>query len=155
MRMEKMSQKELTKGSKAILYVSKQLECRIAAAVVYKVIENYYNLIFIDYVENGFYSEYPRDLWEYSYLAMIGVSPDDTGMRTIRSQIHDKNILWIDNQERNIPMWTEYDMLPGERNPNFTLTEMCWSYFHGDEPCPDLIKLVTNKWSVIEMAKMI
>ena len=153
--MEKMSQRELTKDSRCILYVSKELECRIAASIVYRMIENYYNIILINYVGNGFCNEFPKDLWEYSYLAMIGVSPNDLGMRTIRSQVHDKDILWIDNQERNIPMWTDYDMLPGERNPNFTLTEMCWAYFHKEEECPDLIKLVTNKWSVIEMAKML
>jgi hypothetical protein len=149
-----MSQKDLTKDKKCIFYINKVLDSRIATAITYKILEYYYGDIMIMYYDNGF-EGFPPDLWDYSYLVMIGVSPSDIGMRTIRSMVHDKNILWIDNQERNIPMWTEYDMLPGERNPNYTLTEMCWSYFHKDQECPDLIKLLSNKWTVTEMVKML
>ena len=154
--MIKMSQKDWMKDSKkAIIYLTREIDCRIAGAIAYQMIEKYYGMIFVNYVNNGFCNESPNDLWEYQYLLMIGVSPNDIGMRTIRSMVHDNNIVWIDNREQNIPMWTEYSMLPGDRNPQYTLTELSWRYYHDMEIQPATIKLLSKKWTVLEMAKML
>lgn len=150
-----MNQKGLTNDSNAIIYCGKNIDAKIASAISYRIIENYYGVIIINFVDNGFEKEIPSDLWNYRHLVMIGVSPNEIGMRTIRSMIHDNNIVWIDNQIRNIPMWTEYYMLPGDLNPEKTLTELAWKYYHDDEQTPEVIKLMTDDIPVIEMAKML
>ena len=173
MRMIKMSQKDLTKvdtldmvielnepkyieDKMALIYCSRHIDAKIASAVAYRVIENYYGIIIINFVDNGFEeSVLPKDLWKYQHLIIIGVSPNVTGMRTIRSVLHDNDIIWFDNQMRNIPMWTEYYMVPGNLNPERKLTEMVWEYYHSDEPKPDFIKFMTEEYSVIDMAKML
>ena len=151
-----MSQKDSMNDKMATIYCSKEIDSKIAASISYQILEKYYGSIFVNYVNNGFSEQYlPSDLWTYSSVAMIGISPNEMGMRTIRSMVHDRNILWIDNQLRNIPMWTEYYMIPGERNTEYSLTEMCWSYFHEEHKPPKILRLLCGKHSVIEMSKML
>ena len=165
-----MSQKDLTNDTldkvielnepwqdqkRLLIYCTKEIDCKIAAAITYRMIEKYYGLVMINFVSNGFEGDLPNDLWEYHYIVMIGVSPSETGMRTIRSMIHDKNIAWLDNKERNIPMWNEYSMIPGYRSTEYSLTELAWRFYHDMSEAPDTLKLLMFDRSVIEMSEMI
>lgn len=138
-----------------IIYCTQELECRIAAAIAFRMIEKYYNPMIINIVNNGFEGQSPKDLWRYCSVVLIGVSPSPREMDTIRSMVHDKNIVWLDNKTRNIPMWTDYRMIPGDRTPKYSIVELAWRFYHDMKEPPESLKLLTGEHSIIEMSKML
>ena len=153
MRMKKMNQNDLMKDKKKFVVISgKTYDARVASAVTLNALQKYHFLDMIVMQNNGFESV-PQDLWNYQYVAIIGVSPNDVGIRTIRSLVHDNNIVWIDNKRENIPLWSDYGMVPGDRVVGHSNTHLAWRFFHDMHTPPEMLRLFMDNYSVLDISR--